>query len=93
MRGFAVDIKQPLKPGDAVRQIADLADGNESRQSQLPTISGHPGVTGPSGMQAMFSTASPHHHQQYGNQGMLAVNPYDKSMHSVPYGAMQSMKD
>lgn len=33
LRGFAVDIKQPLKPGDAVRQIADLADGSESQNS------------------------------------------------------------
>ena len=89
LRGFAVDIKQPMKPGDAVRQIADLADGSESHNSQLPNISGHAGAT--AGMQATFGSGGAA--QQYGNQGLLAVNPYDKGMHGMPYGTIQSMKD
>ena len=83
LRGFAVDIKQPLRPGDAVRQIADIGDGTESQHSGLPTIQGHTG-----GMQATFGSGSKH--QQYGNQGMLAVNPYNKDMSGIPYGTIQS---
>ena len=30
LRGFAVDIKQPVKPGDAVRQIADIIEDGDS---------------------------------------------------------------
>ena len=30
---------------------------------------------------------------QYGNQGMMAVNPYDKAMQNTPYGTLQSYKD
>lgn len=42
-------------------------------------------------MQATFGSSIAH--QQYGNQGMLAVNPYDRGMQGVPYGNIQSMKD
>lgn len=43
LRGFAVEIKEPLKMGEAVRQIADIIDGSESSAHQtggLPSISG-----------------------------------------------------
>ena len=38
LRGHAVDIKQPLRPGDAVRQIADIDASSDSHHSGLPTI-------------------------------------------------------
>ena len=88
LRGFAVEIKQPAKPGDAVRQIADIIDASEGSSHRQNT--GLPAISGHGGMQATFGSQ---HQQQYGNQGLLAVNPYDKGLQGMPYGTMQSMKD
>ena len=46
LRGFAVEIKEPAKPGDAVRQINDIIDASDSSRvagTGLPSISGHTG--------------------------------------------------
>ena len=37
LRGFAVEIKQPAKPGDAVRQIADIIDASEGSSHRQGT--------------------------------------------------------
>ena len=41
LRGHAVEIKEPQKPGDAVRQIVDLIDADDSSNMHtggLPSI-------------------------------------------------------
>ena len=43
LRGFAVEIKQPAKPGELVHNIADLIDGDDSSHV-LPSISGQGGL-------------------------------------------------
>ena len=44
LRGFAVEIKSPVKPRDIVKNIADIIDGDESSSHVLPSLSGHGGT-------------------------------------------------
>jgi len=58
LRGFAVEIRSPVKPGELVRNIADTIIDEEDSSNALPSISG-------GGLQQTFGATTKY--QKYGN--------------------------